>query len=159
MPLLFSPVYSITHLLQLQSVFFFYLGFAWGVPLPYSTVEHAPVQPLLQAFPSPSTLGKVAPHPLSPSGLFICSGGMPLPHSPELRAPSPLCYVSFLFFSCLLIIQVFCLFVCLFTFFPGRGSVCPGGYADLSPEVPHAACLCTWWPTSRVGAGGCVKSL
>jgi hypothetical protein len=56
---------------------------------------------------------------------FDC--GVPLPHFPELRAPRPLCYLSFFFFSCLFIIQ----FV-FFSFFPGWGSVCPGGYADLS---------------------------
>jgi hypothetical protein len=37
--------------------------------------------------------------------------------------PCPLCYVSFLLI--LLIIH-------FFPFFPGWGSVCPGGYADLA---------------------------
>jgi hypothetical protein len=44
--------------------------------------------------------------------LQFCEG-VPLPHSPELRAPHPLCYLSF-FFSCLFII------VCFF-FFPWAG--------------------------------------
>jgi hypothetical protein len=41
-------------------------------------------QSLLEAFPSPRTLGEVAPHPPSPAGLFIYSsrGEVPLPHSP-----------------------------------------------------------------------------
>jgi hypothetical protein len=66
--------------------------------------------------------------PLLPSlsaCLFTVSWGIstsPLPSA--LRAPRPLCYMSFL--SLLLIIQFF------FSFFPGWGSVCPGGYADLA---------------------------
>jgi hypothetical protein len=47
------------------------------------------------------------------------------PPSSALRVPSPLCYVSF-FLLLLLIIQFF------FSFFPGWGLVCPGGYADLA---------------------------
>jgi hypothetical protein len=54
---------------------------------------------------------------------------VPLPHSLELRAPCPLCYVSFFFFffTCFFIIQ----FV-FFSFFPGWGSDCLGGYVDLA---------------------------
>jgi hypothetical protein len=55
--------------------------------------------------------------------LAFCEG-FSLPASSVLRAPHPLCYISF--FLLLLIIQVF------FSFFPGWRSVCPGGYADLA---------------------------
>jgi hypothetical protein len=133
--------------------------------------QSSPVlQPLLQAFPFPSTLGEVTLHPLSQACVFIYSShgkwafspllwsfppstaftsfpasdswacaafpafsgpaclftvplGIPLSHCLALRAPHPLCYVSFLL---LLLITQF-----LF-FFPGWGSVCPGGYADLA---------------------------
>jgi hypothetical protein len=51
------------------------------------------------------------------TSLFIYSSceGVPLSGSLELRAPHPLCYVSF-FFSCLLIIQLG-----FFFFFPWKG--------------------------------------
>jgi hypothetical protein len=57
--------------------------------------------------------------------------------------PSLLCLFLFSF-NCLFIIQVF---------FPGQGSVCPEGYADLSQGVPHAIYLLTWWSPKQVGAG------
>jgi hypothetical protein len=57
--------------------------------------------------------------------LQLACEGFPLSPSSELRVPHPLCYVSFLLF--LLIIQF------LF-FWPGRGSFCPGGYADLAQD-------------------------
>jgi hypothetical protein len=53
-----------------------------------------------------------------------CCEGFPLLPSSALRAPCPLCYVSFLLL--LVIIQFF------FSFFPGWWLVCPGGYADLA---------------------------
>jgi hypothetical protein len=64
----------------------------------------------------------------SPSSLFIYSSGRDFSSPPPLvpRVPRPLCYESFLLL--LLIIQVF------FSFFPGWGSVCPGGYADLAQD-------------------------
>jgi hypothetical protein len=77
--------------------------------------------------------------------------GVP-PHSPELRAPCPLCYVSF-FFNCLFITQFF------FSFFPGwGGSVCPGGYADLFQGCLWEYCMPLSSPggllfPSRLGAG------
>jgi hypothetical protein len=83
------------------------------VPLRHFPVQHATLQPLLEAFPSPSTLGEVVPLPPSLAGLFIYSlhEGVPLPHSQELRAPCPLCYMSFFFSAaCLLFSLVFSLF-------------------------------------------------
>jgi hypothetical protein len=49
--------------------------------------------------------------------------------------PHPLCYVSCFSTACLLF--------SFFSFFPGQGSVCPGGYAALSQGVPCATYLLT----------------
>jgi hypothetical protein len=69
-------------------------------------------------------------------------GSAPPPLSRAQGAlPSLLCV--FFFFSFFFIIQVF------FPFFPGQGSVCPGGYADLSQGVPHANYLLTWWSSKQ----------
>jgi hypothetical protein len=57
---------------------------------------------------------------LQPAG---CEG-FPLPPSLALRVPCLLCYMYFL------LLLVFIQFS--FPFFPGWGSVCPGGYADLA---------------------------
>jgi hypothetical protein len=90
-----------------------YLLLEWRrAPLP-PPVECATLQLLLQTFPSPSTLGELAPHPPSLAGLFIYSSceGVPLPHSLELREPRPPCYVSFFFpAACLLFSLLFSLF-------------------------------------------------
>jgi hypothetical protein len=135
-------------------------------------------EPLLQAFPFPSTLGEVTLHQLSQAGLFIyisygkwaftpllwsfpptatytsfpapgcwaraapafssrlvyiqfCEG-LPLPSSSVLRAPRPLCYVSFLL---LLIIQVF------FLFSVGGGLVCQGAML-IWPRVVCGSTAC-----------------
>jgi hypothetical protein len=145
-------------------------------------------EPLLQAFPFPSTLGKLALHLLSQACLFIYSShgkwafppllwsfpltatftsfptpgcyacatasafsgqlvvrDFPSPHPSVLRAPHPLCYVSFLL-----------LLLILFSFFPlfpwvgvglSRG-LCWSG-PGLSVGVPHAAYL-TLWSSSQV---------
>jgi hypothetical protein len=126
---------------------------------------------LLQAFPFPSTLGKVTLHPLSQacvfiyssrakwvsplsygvflppplsqafllliagptsllppslarSGLFIYSSVRDSPPAPlALRVPHPLSYCLYC---------SYCLLLSFSFFFPGWGSVCPGGYADLA---------------------------
>jgi hypothetical protein len=75
---------------------------------------------------------------------LACCEGFPLPPSLVLRAPRPLCYMSFLLL--LLIIQFF------FSFFPGWGSVCPGDYADLAQgclweyRVPLSSPCCLHLP-------------
>jgi hypothetical protein len=66
MPLLFSPEFIPTCLLQLQSFLFSLHG---EVPLLHSPVEHATLKPLLDTFSSPSTLGEVAP--LLPSLAYL----------------------------------------------------------------------------------------
>jgi hypothetical protein len=81
------------------AVFFNYLEFVWDVLLPHSPVEHAKFSPLLEAFPSPSTLGEVVPHQPCLSGLFIYSlceeypsPTLPwsMPHFSYCCKPSPL---------------------------------------------------------------------
>jgi hypothetical protein len=73
-------------------------------------------------------------HPLWPglAYLFTVLGGIIFPPSSVLREPHPLCYMSLSF---LLIITQF-----LFSF-PGCGSVCPGGYADLAQGCLWKYCM------------------
>jgi hypothetical protein len=63
---------------------------------------------------------------------LACCEGFPLPSSSALRVPCPLCYMSFLLL--LLIIH-------FFSFFPGWGSVCPGGYANLAQGCLWEYCV------------------
>jgi hypothetical protein len=77
---------------------------------------------------------------------------VPLPHFLELEHPT--LFASCLFFSaaCLLFSLVF------FSFFPGCGSVCPGGYTDLSQGCLWEYCMLSSSPgglllPSRLGAG------
>jgi hypothetical protein len=130
MPLLFSPMYSSTCLLQLQS--FFYLEFAWGGAPPPGLVERATLQPLLQAFTSPSILGKVAPHPPS---LAICLFTVHLRDCPTPTLwgsgrPTLFATCPFFFFFTQLLVYYSVRFFLFF--FPGWASVCPGDYADLA---------------------------
>jgi hypothetical protein len=143
--------------LQYTALPAFFLQFVLGVALPCSPVEHATLQLPLEAFPSPSTLGEVVPLLPSLAHVFIYSSSdcVPLPHSPELRAPRPLCYVSFFFFSaaCLLFSLFFSSFLS-----PVWGSVCPGGYAALAQGCLWEYCMQLSSPgglllPSRIGAG------
>jgi hypothetical protein len=114
-----------------------YLQFTWRSAPPPTLVELSTQQPLLQVFPTSKVAGWVLPLLPSPAGLFIyCScEGVPLPNSPELRAPYPLCYVFF--FQLLVYYSVWFFFL----FFPGQGSVCPGGYADVSQSSLWEYCV------------------
>jgi hypothetical protein len=108
-----------------------YLQFMWAVGLPPLSCGVFLPLPLLQAFPL-----LIAGHVLlllpSLAGLFIYSSGrIPLPPSLVLRELHHLCYVSF---SLLL-------FIIQFFFFPGWGSVCPGGYADLAQGCLWGYCV------------------
>jgi hypothetical protein len=85
---------------------------------------------------------------------LACLFTVPLPHSPELRVPCPFCCIPFFVFpaACLL----FNLFFSLF--FPGWGSVCPWGYADLAQGCLWEYCVPLSSPgglllPSRLGAG------
>jgi hypothetical protein len=84
-------------------------------PPPTTLVELSTGHPLLQAFPSPRLLGVCRPPAFSGWLVYLqFEWGVPLPHSPELRVPHPLCYVYFFFSAaCLLFSLVF------FSFFPG----------------------------------------
>jgi hypothetical protein len=97
------------------------------------------------------------PHLCSTAVYLQFTWGVPLPHSLELGVPCPLCYVSFVFFffsaACLLFSLVF------FSLFSlGGGSVCPGGYADLTQGCLWEYCMPFSSPgglllPSRLGAG------
>jgi hypothetical protein len=117
MPPLFSPVYSPTCLLHLQSFFIYSLH--GEVPLPTSSgVFH--MTTTVTSFPTPRLLGG-GRHSclLWLACLFtVPCGTAPLPLS-ELRAPSSLCYISF--FSQELVYYS----VCFFPLWAG-GTVCPG---------------------------------
>jgi hypothetical protein len=77
----------------------------------------------LTSFPAPGCwLLPPEPLPPGPASLFPVLGRIPLPRSLALRAPHPLCY--YLYCSYCLLLS--------FSFFPGWGSVCPGGYANLT---------------------------
>jgi hypothetical protein len=131
-------------------------------------------EPLLQAFPFPSTLGKVTLHPHCQAYMFIYSScgrwvfppllwsfppsatftSFPAPGSGHVRptlllleplGQAQLVYLQFWdgFPSPLFSAQgtppsLLCVFIVLIAyysvslFFPGWGSVCPGGYADLA---------------------------
>jgi hypothetical protein len=182
MPLLFSPVYSPTCLLQLQSFFIWslhgdvhsptlwcsvpclpLLQAHWGrwrhthllqlaclfrvrvgkCPSP-TPVELSTWQPLFQGFPAPRFLGRCCQLLPSLAGLFIYSSSEGVPLSRAQGALPSLLHIFFFSAACLLLSLVF------FSFFPGQGSVYPGGYADLSQGVPHATYLLTSWSPKQV---------
>jgi hypothetical protein len=121
-------------------------------------------QPLLQAFPFPSTLGEVTLHPFSQACMFIYSSHRKWVFPPLVWSfPHTAAFTSFPTFGCWACAAVpafssrlvrdfpctplwwsghpaffaTCLFCCYcllfsFSFFPGWGSVRPGGYADLA---------------------------
>jgi hypothetical protein len=70
MPLLFSPVYSHTHLLQLQS-FFYYLELAWGGASPLLYCGECHNLATVTSFPLSKVVGQVPPLLPSLAGLFI----------------------------------------------------------------------------------------
>jgi hypothetical protein len=81
------------------------------VPLPPS-VGQCHTLATVTSFPLSKVAGQVLPLLPSLASLFIYSlcKGVPLPHSLELRAPCPLCFVPFFSSSCLLFSLVFSLF-------------------------------------------------
>jgi hypothetical protein len=149
MPFLFPPVYSSTCLLQ--SFFFYYLEFVWGSAPPSLSSGVCHKTATVTSFPHYKIAGHEPSLLLSLASLFIYSSheGVPLPHSQDLKAFCPLCYMSFFFFpaACLL-------FSLFFSFFPpGWGvSLCrlcwfvPG----FSVGVLHATYLLTWGSANQV---------
>jgi hypothetical protein len=97
-----------------------YLQFTWEVDLPPCPVEFSSHRHFYKGSCS-WLLGRFR-HSciLWPTCLLTVLWGISPPPSSVLKAPRPLCYVSFL------------LLLFSFSFFPGLGSVCPGSYADLS---------------------------
>jgi hypothetical protein len=118
-----------THFLRLAYLFSVHMGsgpslFSYGVFFP---------PPLLQAFPL-LVAGQVPPLLPSPAGLFIHSSVRVFP--PHLfgtqgAQTSLLC----VFFVVIAYLSVF------FSFFPGCGLVCPGGYADLAQGCLWEYCM------------------
>jgi hypothetical protein len=99
-----------------------YLQLTWEAGLLLSCGVFLPL-PLLQAFPL-LIAGCVPPLLPSPAGLFICSSvrDSPPPLFGAHSAPPSLLRVFF----------VVIVYYSVSLFFPGWGSVCPGGYADLA---------------------------
>jgi hypothetical protein len=113
-PFLFSSIQPYLPVAIAVFFYYYYLEFGWGgAPPPLSggmcytlaTVTRPPL--------SKHTGGGAAIPAFSHWLVYLqFEWGVPLCHSPELRVPHPLCYVSFSFFSCLFIIQfVFSLWV------------------------------------------------
>jgi hypothetical protein len=98
-----------------------YLQFTWKAGLPPSPVEFSSHH-CFYKFSCSWLLGSAAAPAFSGRLVYLqFSGRLPLPLSSALRV------------STLLALCLFC--CCLlfsFSFFPGWGSVCPGGYADLA---------------------------
>jgi hypothetical protein len=139
----------VPHLPSLASLFIY--SSPGECPSPFSGGAFH-TQPLLHAVPIPRLLGGGLPLLSSLAGLFICSSheGVPLPHSPELRAPRPLCYVSF-FFQLLAYYSV-----CFFFFFPWVGGQFVQGVMLICPREYHMPLICSpggLHLLSRFGAG------
>jgi hypothetical protein len=103
---------------------------------------------LLQAFPL-LVAGRVPPRLPSPASLFIYSSMRDCPSPPLRCSGRPTLFTTCLF---LLLFRVFS------SFFPGWGSVCPGGYADLAQGFLWEDCMPLSSPgglllSSRIGAG------
>jgi hypothetical protein len=84
--------------------------------------------------------------PLASLFIYSLSEGCPVrpPLSRAQGTPPSLLHVFLFSAACLLFSLVF------FSFFPARGSICPGGYADLSQGVPRATYLLTWWSPKQI---------
>jgi hypothetical protein len=80
--------------------------------------------PLLQAFPL-LVAGWVPPLLPSPASFFIYSSMRDCPSPPLWHSGHPTLFATCLF-CC------YCLLFSFFSFFPGWGSVCPGGFANLA---------------------------
>jgi hypothetical protein len=98
------------------------LQFTWEVGLPPSPMEfssHCHFYKLSRSW----LLGKCRPLLPSQDGLFISSSMRDCPSLSLWRSGHSSLFTTCLFCYCLLL---------SFSFFPGWGSVCPGGYADLA---------------------------
>jgi hypothetical protein len=105
-----------------------YLQFMWEVGLPPSPVEFSSTA-TFTSFPAPGCWVVLLLLP-SPARLVLRDSSAP-PFSPQGAPPSLLC----VFFFVVAYYSVF------FSFFPGWGSVCPGGYADLAQGCLWEYCV------------------
>jgi hypothetical protein len=126
-----------TRLLWSACLFTVHVGSA---PSPLSSGSFL-TQPLLQAFPLQGCRAGLPLLP-SPAGLFIYSSVRDCPY-PPLWHSGHLPSLLQVFLLLLLFIQVF------FSFFPGCGLVCPGGYADLAQG-------CLWEYRVLFSSPGCL---
>jgi hypothetical protein len=110
------------------AVFFYYWEFAWGSAPPPLSSGACHTLAAVGRLPLSKHTGGGGTAPASPASLFIYSSSGECP-SPTLQSSGhPTLFATCHFFSatCLLFSLVF------FSFFPGWGSVCPGGCADLA---------------------------
>jgi hypothetical protein len=144
---------------------FFYLEFVWGGAPPSLSSGACHTLATVTSLPlsKHSRGGGTTPAFPCQLGYLQFRERLPLPQSPELRAPHPLCYVSFFFSTACLLFSLF-----FFSFYSlDRGSVCPGCYADLFQgslceyhmplSSPCVLCLLSrvgtgiWWPGGPPG--------
>jgi hypothetical protein len=150
MPLLFSSVYSPTHLLQLQSLFFLFRVHMGSAPLPLSCgVYHRTAT--VTSFPCSKVAGQ-GRHScfLWPALVYLqfTWGSSPPPHSGAQGILPSLLYVFF-FFSLLLIIQ----FV-FFPFFPLVGVQSVQGTVLICSRVLCGSTTCHSFAHLRVCQAG-----
>jgi hypothetical protein len=85
--------------------------FTWGGSPPQLSSGACHILAAVTSLPLSNYTGEVASHPPFLASLFIYSScGGALPHSPEVRASCPFCYVSFFSAACLLFSIFFFLF-------------------------------------------------
>jgi hypothetical protein len=107
------------------------LQLTWQVGLPPSPVEFLP-SATLTSFPTPDCWVHTASPALSGQAQLVYlqfQEGFPSPPL-TLRTPH---FATCLYCSYCLLLS--------FSFFPGWGSVCPGGYADLAQGCPWEYCV------------------
>jgi hypothetical protein len=114
-----------------QASMFVYLQFMWEVGLPPSPVEFSFLHHSHKISCSWLLGMRRLSRPLQLAGMFIYSSRRDSPPPLFSAQGTPPCY------PCVFIVLIAYYSVSLF--FPGWGSVCPGGYADLSQVV----CGCT----------------
>jgi hypothetical protein len=131
------------HLLSQACMFIYSSHGKWSSPLSCGVF----LPPLLSQAFLLLVAGRVPPLLPSPAGLFIYSYIRDFPSPPLGWSGHP-----GLFATCL-----FCCYYSVSLFFPGWGSVCPGGYADLAQDCLweyHVPLSSPYGPSlSKLGAG------
>jgi hypothetical protein len=119
------------HQLSQASVFIYSSRGKWVFP---PLLWSFPPTAILQAFPL-LVAGCVPPLLPSLAGLFIYSSMRDFPSPPLQCSGHPTLFATCLFFVVIVYYSVF------FSFFPGWGLVCPGGYADLAQSYLWEYCM------------------